>query len=77
MQDGAIKHNSALWNFFPTGEADLNMFEGFGQNFPLLSPQTRLDCYHIGIGNDEDQHLCDDCFVLYPTLEKKLAPATG
>jgi len=44
--------------------------EGFGQNIPLSSSQTRPVVTIWALIADEYQHLCDDCFVLYPSLTR-------
>src|SRR5438034_450392 len=67
VQLSALQHHGIISMI----EKGLNMLEGFGQNFSLSSPQTRLGCYHMGI----DHCLCDDYFMLY-TSSTKLAPAT-
>jgi len=53
MQDSAIKHNSAPWNFLSTGVVVLNMLEALNKTF-LIFPTDQAGCFHMGINVDED-----------------------
>jgi len=63
-----LSHTYILWNFLSTVKAPA-CWKALDKTFSYLPLRPGLAVTIWTLIADEDQHLCDDCFVLYPSLE--------